>query len=241
MRDLGAPNLQCGATPTSLNDRGQVVWYTFGTEEIRAYLSDGSGPPLRYETLGGDKSNAFDINNKGQIVGGCTVSTAFYSPWHAYRREPDGTMRDLGTVPGATSSMAYDINEQSQVVGESGNHAVLWEEGGAMRDLGTLDNQSTRALAINESGLVVGRSTVGSVDHAFLYDGSTMLDLNSLVTLPAGWTLTEAWDINNAGQIVGYANFNGLNRAFLLTPVPEPASVAGFCLLGMMFLRRSKH
>jgi hypothetical protein len=67
-----------------------------------------------------------------------------------------------------------------------------------------------------------------------------MLDLNSLVTLPAGWTLTEAWDINNAGQIVGYASFNGLNRAFLLTPVPEPTTVASLCVLGMMFLRRSK-
>jgi uncharacterized membrane protein len=63
-----------------------------------------------------------------------------------------------------------------------------------MRDLGTLANQNTRALAINERGLIVGASAVDS-----------------------------------------------FARAFLLTPVPEPATVAGLCVLGMMFPRRSTH
>ena len=36
--------------------------------------------------------------------------------------------------------------------------------------------------------------------------------------LPAGsgWVLTEAWAINNAGEIVGYGSHNGIRRAFLL-------------------------
>ena len=44
--------------------------------------------------------------------------------------------------------------------------------------------------------------------HAFLYDGSTMLDLCILADcLTAGWTgLGQAWDINDNGDIVGYGS-----------------------------------
>jgi hypothetical protein len=40
----------------------------------------------------------------------------------------------------------------------------------------------------------------------------------------------QAYAINNAGQIVGYALHGGDKRAVLLNPVPEPST---FALLGM--------
>ena len=51
-----------------------------------------------------------------------------------------------------------------------------------------------------------------------------MLDLNTLIAPGSGWILTEARDINDRGQIVGYGQTTQGTRAFLLTPVPEPAT-----------------
>ena len=65
--------------------------------------------------------------------------------------------------------------------------------------------------------------------HAFLFNGTTMTDLNTLINPISGWTLVEAQDINDIGQIVGYGfNSGGQEHAFLLTPVPEPST--GFLL-----------
>jgi hypothetical protein len=56
-----------------------------------------------------------------------------------------------------------------------------------------------------------------------------MVDLNTLVDGLGGWELTNAQDINNAGQILGTACQNGSCASVLLTPVPEP--VTGLMLL----------
>src|SRR3989442_10079197 len=87
-------------------------------------------------TVGGPVSEAYGVNDVGQVVGGTsTVSVA----GHAFLWQ-DGAMTDLGTL-GGIGSAALDINDLGQVVGGSGtasggNHAVLWQNG-AMPDLGT--------------------------------------------------------------------------------------------------------
>jgi hypothetical protein len=53
-----------------------------------------------------------------------------------------------------------------------------------------------------------------------------MSNLKSLLdSSGTGWTLTEADDVNNLGQIVGLGTFGGKVHGFLLTPVPEPSTV----------------
>lgn len=72
-----------------------------------------------------------------------------------------------------------------------------------------------------------------------------MVDLNSLIDplSGTGWSLLEATDINDAGQIVGTGLYGGLTRAFLLTPVPEPESWAmllvGLGVIGGIRQRRT--
>ncbi len=39
-----------------------------------------------------------------------------------------------------------------------------------------------------------------------------------------GWVLTNAFDVNDRGQIVGVGIFQGRQQGFLLTPVPEPTA-----------------
>jgi len=50
------------------------------------------------------------------------------------------------------------------------------------------------------------------------YDINTFVDSDTYVF--------SVSDINHSGRIVGYCISNGLLTAFLLTPIPEPASLA---------------
>ena len=60
-----------------------------------------------------------------------------------------------------------------------------------------------------------------------------MVDLNSLVHLPGGVTLTEAVAINNAGQVIAVAT---------ISVIPEPEIyalfLAGLALIGLVAVER---
>ena len=81
--------------------------------------------------------------------------------------------------------------------------------------------KSHKMLGPKQFDLMKNKAFFIAVSRGGLYD------LNSLADLPAGWTLREAEEVNDLGQIVGWAT-NGQNRrtAFLLTPVPEPTGLA---------------
>ena len=70
------------------------------------------------------------INEAGQVVGNTSATTS--APSHAFLWD-NGLLRDLGTLwPGG--SVAYDVNNLSQVVGYSfgevgGAVAFLWDQG----------------------------------------------------------------------------------------------------------------
>ena len=152
-------------------------------------------------TLGGKWSSAYEINNKGQIIGqfddkrsaGGLVGGAFL--WDA------GRMTDIGQGE-AQSSGPVGINERGQVAvwsyyGNQSSRSFLWQEGQSI-DLGTLPGRrSCDANAINERGQIVGSS--GS--HAFLWQNGQMIDLG---TLP-GRMKSGAVAINDRGQIAGWS------------------------------------
>ncbi|WP_186441139.1 dockerin type I domain-containing protein [Desulfamplus magnetovallimortis] len=76
--------------------------------------------------------------------------------------------------------------------------------------------------AVNNSGSMVGSMWNANEEeplfHAFIYDSSNGLrDLNDLVTTDSDVVLQFAGDINEKGEIAGYALQNGIMRAFLLT------------------------
>ena len=130
----------------------------------------------------------------------------------------------------------------SHTTGNNAAHAFLYS-GSTMTDLGTLGGTNSFANGLNGSGQVVGSSEVlGSPDrHAFLDNGSMMTDLNSLIDPLAGWSLVDANSINDTGQIVGFGYHNAEAHAFLLTPVPEPSSIAlllALALGGLLWRRR---
>jgi len=143
----------------------------------------------------------------------------------------NGAMTDLGTL-GDGYTAAYDINDSGQVVGASffggawggdqsdsppPDRPFLWQNG-VMSDLllDPYDGSEGHAYAINNARVIVGgaRATSG-IEGAFVWEDGVMYDLDSL--LPAGGNvqLLVARDINDDGQIVGLASFDGYWATFL--------------------------
>ena len=114
---------------------------------------------------------------------------------------------DLGTF-GVQSAQAADVNDAGQVVGASGGHAFLWQNG-VLTDLGTLGGTSAGASAINAFGQIVGSATVAAPagqSHAVRWDNGTITDLTPGQSAGAS-------GINDSGDIAG--TFVGTWSAFL--------------------------
>lgn len=241
--DLGS------GTANAINDSSQVAGLSY--PPLAATLWNGTtSTELGQMTFGSVRG----INNTGQVVGSNNDNATLWNGTSA---------TNLGTLGGIRSE-AYDINNAGQVVGWSFNGAssggglaynpgmvprpTIWNNGVAT-DLGTLGGAIGTAFAINDAGLAVGysyTSAIGDGNHATLWNGSTITDLNSFLdasAVKAGWFLYEATGINENGWIVGNAtNSLGISHAFMLAPVPEAETysmlIVGLGLMSFMVRRR---
>jgi len=105
-----------------INNHGVVVGFAnfpggVGDFPIHAFRSDEAGNETDLGTLhGGAYSEAFAINDAGQIAAQADDGPA--GRVHAVRFEPDGTITDIGVLPGFYMNPA-DINASGQIVGTS--------------------------------------------------------------------------------------------------------------------------
>jgi uncharacterized protein (TIGR03437 family) len=224
--------------------------------DSKAYLDPLSGGTLTQlvAPFSGGAAAAFGINANG-VVAGSTVgqNATNVSPllWQNLVPQalplltgyPQGIATSVNDS-GVAAGIAFDLN--FSVLTDSGAtaHAVIFNNG-SVTDLGVLPNNvSSLAMSINNSGSVVGFSSSKPPDytlhlaayvdppennyHAFIYSGGKMYDLTRQLVNGAGWQLSFAAQINNAGQIVGTGLFEGsdgvtVQRAFLLTPLAGPS------------------
>jgi len=241
---LGGFNSQANA----INNSGVITGYSsVASGHTHAFSYNGTMTDLG--TMGGSlDSTAYGINNSGVIVGQSNNHMFSYS---------GGVYTDLGNLPGQAYAGASDINSAGEIVGasqapSSSDHAVSYTTAGGMVDLGTIGGGTiSTAKGINDLGDIVGDSQNASGQNmAFIYDGGVMYDLTSLLdSSGAGWVLTApstaAGGINDLGQIVGTGTDPlGQLHAYLLTPVPEPTSMAllvgGAGALGVTLYRRRR-
>ena len=166
-------------------------------------------------TLGGDWSEARGLNNIGQVVG---VAESSSGP-HAFLWIDGSGMKDIGVLPGDSSSRANHINDQGKAVGSSegmqGVRAFLWTRTAGIQELASLPSGSySEAFGINNSGQIVGQSGSSLGTRAVLWSDGSVVDLNDLVPdLPVGTILTGAFSINDNGQIVAFGVRNpSLNK-----------------------------
>ena len=213
------PTLQGSGMALGVNNDGHVV----GSVRNNAGGNEGvlwqNGALTALTTLGGE---GYAINDFGVMAG---MAEDIHGDAMATRWTAPGSPVNLGFLPGGSESYATDINDWGEVVGNSYPGSFIWLPGPAygldagMHALAPLADSSL-ASGINNLAQVVGSTYYSSlgVYTPFIWQNGTTFDLNSLIDPASGWTLTQASDINDAGQITGSGIFNGSNHAVLLTP-----------------------
>lgn len=218
--------------PAAINNLGVIAGNSDGATILASPSSQTSIPmPTGYGLM-----LASSINDANQVVGVVIPGPGDDADQRGFLYQ-DGAMILLGTAPGASSSRLNNVNEEGQAVGGPGvrgMHDILQygrafsfdTATGDMGDLGTLPGyQNSDALALNNQGQAVGIAwlpidNTDVIRRAVVFDTRTgdVIDLNTVVLQGSGWWLSDAYDINDAGQIVGRGYLNGESHAFLLTP-----------------------
>jgi probable HAF family extracellular repeat protein len=161
---------------------------------------------------GGIFTGASAINKSNEVVGSGDNKESMLRAW-VWR---NGTMTDLGTL-GGPQAAAYAINNSGQIVGfaqtsTGADHGFI-DSGGKLTDLGL----NIFPYAINSNGVIVGSGGCGA---AIIVSGGICQSLQNLIPAGSGYTLQEAKGINDKGQIIVYAQTEGVNpiHALLLSP-----------------------
>jgi uncharacterized membrane protein len=227
--------------PADIDNVAQTVFNDIEFRPPAAVLAnnDGNGVVIQITTpddVAGIPPTAVALNDQRQVA---VNGARFGYIWTV----AEGA-RNL--TPGAFGSRVVDINNAGQVLGVLVNDALLEQvfltapNGGPLTLIGTPGDNNDPA-GLNILGQIVGTASfAGEIDgYVTGPGGSGLTDLDALAAVVnAGWTDLSPVAINDVGQIAGTGLINGQQRAFLLTPVPEPETyallLAGFGLLGLL-------
>jgi len=230
---LGGPD----AVALLMNERGQIAGDSYTSFASSLYcaqigfpLTTGAflwenGQMVDLGSFGGTCTFAFDLNNRGQVVGASTLTGDLAQHPFLWDR---GALADLGTFGGnfgnaIANNDAGDVVGWASLQGDQAKHAFLWKDG-AKTDLGTVAGDlCSYGFSVNSKGQVVGVSAGTCPFEAirpFLWeDGGPMVDLNTLIPPDSGLHLEAAETINDRGEIAGNGvDPDGNQHAFLLIP-----------------------
>ncbi len=191
-----------------INNAGQIVGLSDNGKGIRHAAYWDAGGIIDIGTLGGDGSFANDISESGIVVGSADLGPVNS---HAFTWTKSGGIVDHGNLnpvyrfanagfnginsSGVLVGTAYDLFSPYRSIAQYPGDKDL-------TDISVPGRSNSMALAVNDSGTIVGFSSTGNgTERAVIFDGQGgFTDLGAL-------DLTDSWaqDINNHGDIVGYA------------------------------------
>jgi uncharacterized membrane protein len=204
-----------------INNRGDIAGaYRITPPRHALLISKGQYIPLAPNTiLGSHLSEAFKINNHGDVVGNYAGDDGNI---HGFLL----TKSTLTTLdfPGANDTYPWGINDRGTVVGfwdtvdASGNlvanHGFTWKDG-VFTQFDFPGAADTEIFGINDRGEMVGGWDPGGTsptEHGFVCSKESCLSFD--VPVP-GATATQGDDISVNGVVVGtYADSNGVNHGF---------------------------
>jgi len=208
------------AVPEHRNDNGQMA----GTESVNQNIYYGvywnsigqafGLPPLAgVDPFYGSKhTKAHGINSLGQIAGAGKEGAPNYYLHAVLWQNKDSPPQDLGFLgKGAyvDYSEALGVNDLSHVVGNgalgTATRGFLWRAG-RMIDLGALSGQVvSEAYAINNNGLIVGKSNLYPVTWKYDVANSSSTPLIQQLPIPSGFFAAQPTAVNDSGDVAGYA------------------------------------
>jgi len=215
--DLGTLGGMLNSEASAINASGQVVGYSFTDYATSHSFRTAPNSPINpatddIGTLGGAFTQAYGINDSGQVVG-CS-GERFHC--HAFRTAPNTPINAAtdDVSIGFENAAAYGINASGQVVGNSSLGAGCFRTAPnspinpATDDLGPLGfGWGCRAFAINASGQVVGlyanKRFFGDGVHAFRTAPDSPINPATDDLGTFGGPVTQALGINATGEVVG--------------------------------------
>jgi len=168
-----------------INDQGQAVGYSGSCVAATHAVVWKNNTAFVLQDLGGTRSNiAFVINNRGQIAG--KVRSADGTTYVAALWQPDGTLTNLGILPGDHAAFATGINNRGQVVGNNFDSSFNWSHGfiwqnGAMTDINTLIPADSNLFVISASN-INDRGQISGM--AFVQNGPHKGDIHAFLATP---------------------------------------------------------
>src|SRR5882672_4130383 len=190
-----------GASGTATGSQHAFIW----TE--KAGMADLGTLPAPFSN-----SYATGINDKNVVVGQSWKTTGDFAT-HGFAWTRGGGMVDIGSLGGDTYPNA--VNGDGLVVGTAytagfeESRPFAWTRSRGLIDLGSLGGHFGEALAVSDTGVVVGYSyTAGdpSYPHPFVWTRATgMIDLGTLASGYSGY----ATAVNDDGIVVGYTSTIG--------------------------------
>lgn len=217
------PNKNPG-TLRSINNSSQVA----GSMEEAAYtvnLRSSSQYSYFFQFIA--KSYCNGINESNNMAGSVSLK-GYFSPMFIQAKTNRQYKITVDQAFGANDAFGIKLNNSNEVVGVYTGGGFYWDT--------TTSNHvffpgAVQCLAINDAGTIVGTSGGRACMWTKSYDSFVMTDLNTLTSDPH-FVLETAYNINNAGQIVGQGldTDTGIRRAFLLTPsmgVPASMTLSG--------------
>ena len=223
MTDLGVLPGGEGSIGISINDSSQITGYSADSVThdatacrwVNGVISSLGIPAIRSVTNG--------INNAGQITGSYnnTVFSDTADGDHAFIWQ-NGNLTLLGDL-GYDETFPSDINNSGTVVGRSNatpeDNAFLWKDS-VLTDIYPIQPTGySQALAINDSGEVIGYALATGF-HSFYYKDGKIAFFDTLLEKSSGWSVTTVHDINNRGEVIANGVHNGNPALMLLKPVP---------------------